>query len=968
MILQKLILRGFKGLRAGIGLAEVCIDFSQLPGGLIAIVGSNGSGKTTILDNCHPYRLMPYKCRKAKDWTPGAFSFYDQCFGSDAMKELVFEMAGTTYKSLVLIDVQRRKQEAYLYRDDGAAGWFPLNDGKTKTYDEAVERVVGSPSLFFTSVFRSQGAKNLSDYSRGDIMGIISELLNVDHIKAQSDKARKVSDALKAVVATEQSKLDLLREDLLRVGELTDRIDRINLEVNSKRGDLKASVTQLQIVDAEIVDVQKRQAVQDSEMARLEDYKKARALDVLSLAELQRAADLSVQVGRLAQEVVSKREELKQMGGRLLDLDAEVLDVHTRKAVQASELARLEDYKKTRGLDEKALADLAVEQSAELNRLTAEVTTDISRLSSEIESLEADVAACGHRLQERRDTSAKNREALLVKITRAEKIASGAGEIRTKVAAEKEAKASLVEARETLQTLENSRRDLDAIISGLNLQASKSQHALESAEKDAAKLVGLDCHADGSGWLNPSCRFISDAVASRKAIPVHRADFDAIQVALEEKRKALGESDVNIFSAGDVISDLERQIEDLSRWTKLLPELELAEANLSQWRVDLVDLDAALAADVSRISEEQVACERKLKQVRSDLDELRVWSEARQREVKSRFDTSANAIKDRLATLNASIAAFPVFEDLDEVLVVLESRAADLRSEMVGVNDVIRSLEVEVGSINGHLQALASQDAETIRGRIAEHDARIAAFPSFEDLDKVLVGLVGKATALRTSVAGADDVIRSLEVEVGSLNGQLQALEGRRAEAQLIDGKIKAYNAEIANWMLLARACSNDGIIALELDDAAPSIASLVNELLLACYGPRFAVRLDTQSAKANGDMKEAFDIIIYDSETDEEKSITECSGGQTNWLEDAITRGICLFNIHRSDREFGTLFADERDGMLDPEKKLEFLAIKRQALEIGTHEREFFITQTPELWEQAAGRIVLAKGGVTIQ
>ena len=826
MNLISLRLKGFKGLRAGIGVDEVFIDFSCLPGGLIAIVGSNGSGKTTILDNCHPYRLMPYKCRKAKDWTPGSFSFYDQCFGSDAAKELIFKMAGTTYKALVLIDVPRRKQEAYLYRDDGAAGWFPLNDGKTKTYDEAVERVVGSPSLFFTSVFRSQGAKNLSDYTRGDIMGIISELLNVDHIKAQSDKARKVADALKAVVATEQSKLDLLQEDLQRVGDLSARVDLVNLEVNSKRADLKAS------------------------------------------------------------------------GARLLDLDAEVLEVQTRKAVQASELARLGDYKKSLAQDEEALADLTIERRAELGRLTTETAGDVSRLSSEIVALEADVAACGRRLQERRDTSAKSREALLAKISRAEKIVSGAVEIREKVEAEQAARLGLVEARGKLADLENNRRALDGIISGLVVEESKFQQALAHAEKDAAKLVGLDCHADGSGWLNPGCRFISDAVASSEAIPTHRADLDAVRGALAAKRELLGASDVDIFSAGDLVADLEKQIADLSRWTKLLPELELAEANLEQWRADLSDLDRAFSEDVTRISEEQVASERKLERVRGDLVELRERSASRQREVDAAFTQKADVIRERIAALTAGIDSFPAFDDLDAVLVGLESRAA----------------------------------------------------------------------ALRSGMASADNVIRSLDIEVGTLNGQLQALEGRRSEAEVIDGKIKGYNAEIANWMLLARACSNDGIIALELDDAAPSIASLVNELLLACYGPRFAVRLDTQSAKANGDMKESFDIIIYDSETDEEKSITECSGGQTNWLEDAITRGICLFNIHRSDREFGTLFADERDGMLDPEKKLEFLAIKRQALEIGTHEREFFITQTPELWEQAAGRIILAKGGVTIQ
>jgi len=113
--------------------------------------------------------------------------------------------------------------------------------------------------------------------------------------------------------------------------------------------------------------------------------------------------------------------------------------------------------------------------------------------------------------------------------------------------------------------------------------------------------------------------------------------------------------------------------------------------------------------------------------------------------------------------------------------------------------------------------------------------------------------------------------------------------------------------------------------------------------------------------------MKDVFDIIVFDSETGEESSITEKSGGQTTIIEDAITRGICLYNIHRSDRVYGTLYSDERDGALDADRKLEFLKVKREALRVGTHSREFFISQTPDLVEMADARIVLAPGGARI-
>jgi hypothetical protein len=51
----------------------------------------------------------------------------------------------------------------------------------------------------------------------------------------------------------------------------------------------------------------------------------------------------------------------------------------------------------------------------------------------------------------------------------------------------------------------------------------------------------------------------------------------------------------------------------------------------------------------------------------------------------------------------------------------------------------------------------------------------------------------------------------------------------------------------------------------------------------------------------------------------------------------------------------------------LSPERKAEYLSVKLKALEIGHHNREFFITQTSELQDKADARIILGLGGITI-
>ena len=53
MQLLSLTLKGFRGIRDGLGLDALTLDFEALCDGaeLVAIVGANGRGKTTVLDN-----------------------------------------------------------------------------------------------------------------------------------------------------------------------------------------------------------------------------------------------------------------------------------------------------------------------------------------------------------------------------------------------------------------------------------------------------------------------------------------------------------------------------------------------------------------------------------------------------------------------------------------------------------------------------------------------------------------------------------------------------------------------------------------------------------------------------------------------------------------------------------------------------------------------------------------------------
>lgn len=159
---------------------------------------------------------------------------------------------------------------------------------------------------------------------------------------------------------------------------------------------------------------------------------------------------------------------------------------------------------------------------------------------------------------------------------------------------------------------------------------------------------------------------------------------------------------------------------------------------------------------------------------------------------------------------------------------------------------------------------------------------------------------------------------------------------------------------EIGNWSLLVRCMSHDGLIALAIDDAGPALSSLANELLLACYGPRFSTGIHTLMESAKGDAREGFDIIVHDGATGESKSVGLMSGGERTWIEACLTRAIALYLALHTGRRYTTLFTDEADGALDLDRKRMFMAMKREVLRLGRYEREYFVSQTPELTAMA--------------
>lgn len=215
--------------------------------------------------------------------------------------------------------------------------------------------------------------------------------------------------------------------------------------------------------------------------------------------------------------------------------------------------------------------------------------------------------------------------------------------------------------------------------------------------------------------------------------------------------------------------------------------------------------------------------------------------------------------------------------------------------------------------------------------------------------------------------------LAELNILLGKYNGELETIEKLNAENEkLIEQsnelqiRQKLIISDISDWILLERAFGKNDLQALELDSACPQISSIATEILQQ-FGREWSVKFitDRPSADKKKDI-ETFEIII--STPDGIRNFDDLSGGERVWIEESLRKAITIYLINHSGKEFKTLFQDEADGALDPERAQAFLQTAFKAHELTGAHHTFIISQRPEIWQQIPQRIVLDPEKGTIE
>lgn len=290
--------------------------------------------------------------------------------------------------------------------------------------------------------------------------------------------------------------------------------------------------------------------------------------------------------------------------------------------------------------------------------------------------------------------------------------------------------------------------------------------------------------------------------------------------------------------------------------------------------------------------------------------------------------------------------------------------------------DELRQRKAALAELAGRAAAIAAAEAQLAETRTAFTEAETAFAQARDALEDLFVPDTDQETAARdvaeeslrtaaSALADAQQKLGTAEQEAARLRGERAALGDPAAEVARLQDRELELARESSDWTLLARALGRDGVQALAIDAAGPSVTSIANDLLASCFGPRFQISLETTAAKKDGGVKEVFDVRILDGEAGREAK--KCSGGETVLIDEALRLALAIFNALRSGCELRTLWRDETAGALSPENADRYVAMLRRAAKIGGFRQVFFIAHSPDVVAQADARIVVSGGVATI-
>ena len=246
---DKIILRGAKGIYKKQRKDEVVLDLTALDPGIIGLIGRNGRGKTTLMNNFHFWSTMPNM----------GGPLHKQFRLKDSLREVYAtdHNTGMRYRSRIKIypTLKTPKSEYYLdyqipisnpSRIDDSWVSVPGITGRLDDYDKIVNSIFGTLEMYLRTAFMMQfptsDYPDLSKATKGTKKQIMAALAGIEFYELYKMNAKARGDNLADAIKDADSRLAAMTENLGDHDELEsamlvaeERIRKLSEDIPNKK-------------------------------------------------------------------------------------------------------------------------------------------------------------------------------------------------------------------------------------------------------------------------------------------------------------------------------------------------------------------------------------------------------------------------------------------------------------------------------------------------------------------------------------------------------------------------------------------------------------------------------------------------------------------------------------------------------------------------------------------------------------
>jgi exonuclease SbcC len=589
--LRSLRLRGAIGVWKGLGIDEVTLNLDDYEQGLIALVGPNGVGKSTVIENLHPYGRMLTRSASLQSH----FRLKDSC------RELIFkdERSGATYRALILIDptLSTPKAEYHLYQQD-SEGWRPLTNGRREDYEAKIAELWGSIEMFARSAFVAQkpprGLPDLADATPAERKALFRELGGLDYLQTYAESAKEKADALDDQVEIARGQADVIRPLLAQQSERQRDLGQTEATLGTAKAEVERVRTQgteqKQAVEALDKRLQEqREIAQRSQALADEDKRLRRGWNDES--DTVREAQTALLAKPEAAAIIQKADDLHRAEGALREEETNVVREQARLTTQHATA-----LKAHRGACDELQAEQTKQErkAAELRERKAGLVAKVDALTEQIaKPLTETCPTCGQMLPE-----AKRTELFLARDQDRRALEGLQNQVLTldsEIIDAERAGGALAKRREglreplapTLPTFEQ-RAALDKVLAELEtLDIQGSRETVRLADAAEAQIAAAEAR---QGQITARIGEIDrerEALAGR-IDPAVEAEHDAAKAKLDALREEYTRAAADVARLEAQIKGLRDILADLAHKRGTLAEIEqkiaTAEAESADWR------------------------------------------------------------------------------------------------------------------------------------------------------------------------------------------------------------------------------------------------------------------------------------------------------------------------------------------------------------------------------------------------